>query len=70
MVKDGQTFGKNMFLLLKYQNILIFFGEKKLHVLCGAFTYQGLNNHQEVCFTPVTKAEKLIVIFWDLFGAI
>ena len=32
--------------------------------------YQGLSKHQEVCFTPVTKVEKLIVIFCDLFGAI
>ena len=26
--------------------------------------------HQEVCFTPVTKVPKLIVVFWDLVGAI
>ena len=32
--------------------------------------YQGLSKHQEVCFNPVTKVEKFIVIFWDLFGAI
>ena len=31
---------------------------------------QGLRKHQEVCFTPVTKVEKLIVIFCDLFNAI
>ena len=31
---------------------------------------QGLSKHQEVGFTPVTKILKLIVIFWDLVGAI
>ena len=31
---------------------------------------QGLSKHQEVCFTPVTKITKLILAFWDLFGAI
>ena len=31
---------------------------------------QGLRKHQEVWFTPVTKVEKFIVIFCDLFGAI
>ena len=34
------------------------------------YIYQGLSKHQEVCFTPVTKIPKLIVVFWDLFGAI
>ena len=32
--------------------------------------YQSLSKHQKVCFTPVTKVEKMIVIFCDLFGAI
>ena len=32
--------------------------------------YQGLSKHQEVCFTPVTKIPKLIVVFCDPFGAI
>ena len=32
--------------------------------------YQGLSKHQEVSSTPVTKVTKLIVVFWDLFGAI
>ena len=32
--------------------------------------YQGLSKHQEVCFTPVTKVQKMIVVFWDLVGAI
>ena len=32
--------------------------------------YQGLSKHQEVRFTPVTKITKLIVVFWDLSGAI
>ena len=31
---------------------------------------QGLSKHQEVCFTPVTKVEKNIVIFWDFFDKI
>ena len=31
---------------------------------------QGLRKHQKVCFTPVTKVEKLIVFLCDLFGAI
>ena len=31
---------------------------------------QGLSKPQEVGFTPVTKVPKLIVVFWDLFGAI
>ena len=31
---------------------------------------QGLRKHQEACFTPVTKMEKIIVIFCNLFGAI
>ena len=31
---------------------------------------QGLRKHQEVCFTPMTKVEKLIVIFCDLFDTI
>ena len=38
--------------------------KKKLYI------YQGLSKHQEVCFTPVTKVKKLIVIFCDLFVAI
>ena len=33
-------------------------------------TDQGLSKHQEVCFTPVTKMTKMIVIFWDLLGVI
>ena len=38
----------------------------------GRYTsiYQGLSKHQEVRFTPVTKITKLIVVFWDLSGAI
>ena len=32
--------------------------------------YQGQSKHQVVCFTPVTKVDQLIMIFWDLFGAI
>ena len=28
----------------------------------------GLSKRQEVCFTPLTKVEKFIVIFLDLFG--
>ena len=31
---------------------------------------QGLSKHQEVSYTPVTKVKKIIVGFWDLFGAI
>ena len=32
--------------------------------------YQGLSKHQEVSSTPVMKVKKLIVVFWDLLGAI
>ena len=32
--------------------------------------YQCLSKHQEVGVTPVTKVPKLIVVFWDLLGAI
>ena len=31
---------------------------------------QGLNKHQEVSSTPVTKVKKIIVLFCDLLGAI
>ena len=31
---------------------------------------QGLSKHQEVSSTPVTKVKKIIVVFWDLLGAI
>ena len=48
-----------------HEFITIFGGEGSLQAL-----YEGLSKYQEVCFTPVTKVEKLIVIFWDLFGAI
>ena len=34
------------------------------------YLYQSLSKHQEVGFTPVTKVPKLIVVFWDLVGAI
>ena len=32
--------------------------------------HQGLSKHQELCFTPVTKVEKLNETFCNLFGAI
>ena len=31
---------------------------------------QGIRKHQEVSSTPVTKVKKMIVVFWDLLGAI
>ena len=31
---------------------------------------RGLSKHQEVCFTPVTKVDGLILILFDLLGAI
>ena len=36
----------------------------------GGVLDQGLSKHQEVSSTPVTKVKKLIVVFWDLLGAI
>ena len=32
--------------------------------------HQGLSKHQEVSSTPVTNVKKMIVVFWDLLGAI
>ena len=43
---------------------------KKWLVLKFLSLNERLSKHQEVCFTHVTKVEKLIVIFWDFFGAI
>ena len=34
-----------------------------------AYLYQGLSKHPEVSSTPVTKVNRLIVIFWDFLGA-
>ena len=34
------------------------------------FLNQGPSKHQEVSSTPVTKVKKMIVVFWDLLGAI
>ena len=31
---------------------------------------EGLSKHQEVSPTPVTKVNKLVVVFWDLLGAV
>ena len=31
---------------------------------------QGLNKHQEVSSTPVTKGKKIIVVLWDLLDEI
>ena len=31
--------------------------------------YKGLSKHQEVSSNPVTKVKKIIVVFWDLLGA-
>ena len=38
--------------------------------LCIDRIYQGLSKHQEVSSTSVTKVTKLIVVPWDLLGAI
>ena len=43
--------------------------ELKLHNLINTLN-QGLSDHQEVCFTPVTKVKQIFVIFWDFLGAI
>ena len=34
------------------------------------YLHQGPREHQEVSSTPVTKVKKMIVVFWDLVGAI
>ena len=34
------------------------------------YIYQGLSKHQEVGFTPVMKVTTLILVFFDLIGAI
>ena len=81
MVKNNQNFVKKTFLLLKYQKLLVYLVKnllKKLSYFSRCFYMespsndlnQGLSKHQEVCFTPVTKVEKFIVIFGHLFGAI
>ena len=49
---------------------IVFVFVKVLCVVVILIIDQGLSKHQEVCFTPLTKVEKLIVIFCDLFGAI
>ena len=40
------------------------------HMTYHKFCYIQVSKHQEVCFTPVTKVPKLIVVFLDLVGAI
>ena len=46
----------------------------EFYVFCCCNTtsslHQGLSKHQEVCLTPVTKVKKIILISWDLLGAI
>ena len=45
-------------------------GKRNPNISKAYYIYQGLSKHQEVCFTRVTKVKKMIVIFWNLLGAI
>ena len=69
------TFLKVNFSLLKHNNVFlsnefwpyqIGLGKEKEKSLPGYKRHlnHGMSKHQEVCFTPVTKVPKLIVVFF------